>query len=78
MTIPSKLALTLVTGIVFCGLVDQAFPQAPSSRRTVIAASTVLDGKGHILRDVRIVIEGSKIVAVNRIAQGPVWASASC
>jgi len=29
-----------------------------------IAASTVLDGKGKVLRDVRIVVEGAKIAAV--------------
>jgi imidazolonepropionase-like amidohydrolase len=30
----------------------------------VIAASTVFDGKGRVLHDVRIVVEGSKIVAI--------------
>ncbi|PYS62708.1 MAG: amidohydrolase [Acidobacteria bacterium] len=34
-------------------------------KRIVIAASTVLDGKGHVLHDTRIVIEGSKIVAID-------------
>lgn len=34
------------------------------SKRIVIAASTVLDGRGRVLRNVRLVIEGSKIVAV--------------
>ncbi len=38
----------------------------------VIAASTVLDGKGHTLHDVRIVVEGSKIVAIDHATQGPV------
>ena len=33
--------------------------------RTVIAASTVLDGNGHVLHNVRIVIEGTKIVAID-------------
>jgi imidazolonepropionase-like amidohydrolase len=41
------------------------------SRRMVIAASTVLDGKGRVLQNTRIVIEGSKIVALDRKA-GPV------
>ena len=39
--------------------------QTSSSKRIVVAASTVLDGKGHILRDTRIVIEDSKIVALD-------------
>lgn len=31
----------------------------------MIAASTVLDGRGHVLHDTRIVIEGSKIAAID-------------
>jgi imidazolonepropionase-like amidohydrolase len=34
------------------------------NKRIVIAASTVLDGRGRVLHDTRIVIEGSQIVAV--------------
>ena len=34
-------------------------------KRIVIAASTVLDGRGRVLHDTRIVIEGSKIVAID-------------
>ena len=45
---------------------------APATHRIVIAASTVLDGKGKSLKDVRIAIEGSKIVAVNPNIEGPV------
>jgi imidazolonepropionase-like amidohydrolase len=41
------------------------------NKRIVIAASTVLDGKGRVLHDTRIVIEGSKIVAIDPKA-GPV------
>jgi len=44
---------------------------AAQSKRTVIAASTLLDGKGHVLHDTRIVIEGSKILAIDPKA-GPV------
>ena len=48
--------------------------QAPArspSKRTVIAASTVLDGRGGTLRDTRVVIEGAKIVAIDPKA-GPI------
>src|SRR5204863_3058882 len=41
------------------------------NKRIVIAASAVLDGRGHMLRNTRIVIEGSKIVALDPKA-GPV------
>src|SRR6266536_916229 len=45
--------------------------QTPTQKRIVIAASTVLDGKGGVLHNTRIVIEGSQIVAVDPTA-GPV------
>jgi imidazolonepropionase-like amidohydrolase len=35
------------------------------NRRIVIAVGTLLDGRGHVLRNTRIVVEGSKIVAVD-------------
>jgi imidazolonepropionase-like amidohydrolase len=41
------------------------------SKRVVIAASEVLDGRGGMLRDTRVVIKGSKIVAIDPKA-GPV------
>ena len=47
-------------------------PSAPVQQKPiVIAASTVLDGKGRVLHDTRIVIEGSKIVRIDPNA-GPV------
>jgi imidazolonepropionase-like amidohydrolase len=38
---------------------------APARKHIVIAATTVLDGKGHVLHNTRLVIEGSKIVAID-------------
>ncbi len=46
-------------------------PNERSWRRVVIAASVALDGKGGRLRNTRIVVEGSKIVAIDPKA-GPV------
>src|SRR6185295_18982292 len=40
-------------------------------KRIVIRADTMLDGKGHILKNTRIVVEGVKIVALNPKA-GPI------
>ena len=56
-----------------CALAEQASSPRMSapSKRIVIAASAVLDGKGGVLHDTRIVIEGSKIVALDPKA-GPV------
>src|SRR6202167_2525812 len=49
---------------------QQVSPPTPAPpRRTVIAASAVLDGKGRVLRDTHIVVEGSKIVAVSPSAR---------
>src|ERR687884_1036094 len=40
--------------------------QTPArGKRIVIAASALLDGRGRVLRNTRIVVEGSKIVAVD-------------
>jgi imidazolonepropionase-like amidohydrolase len=65
-----------VTGIILCifsilGTRAQAQPKSIQSKRIVIAASTVLDGKGQVLHDTHIVIEGAKIVAIDPKA-GPV------
>lgn len=47
----------------------QSAPAQP--KRIVIAASTLLDGKGRVLKNTRIVIEGSKFVRVDPKA-GPI------
>ena len=53
-------------------LSPSSFSQSSTAgKRIVIAASTVLDGRGAVLRDTRIVIEGSKIAAIDAKA-GPV------
>ncbi|HJQ26936.1 MAG TPA: amidohydrolase family protein [Blastocatellia bacterium] len=49
----------------------QTIPSQMPNKRIVIAASTVLDGRGRVLRDTRIIIEGSKIIAIDPKA-GPV------
>ena len=38
---------------------------AAAQNRIVIAVSTALDGKGNVLHDTRIVVSGSKIVAID-------------
>ncbi|MGA7630180.1 MAG: amidohydrolase family protein, partial [Terriglobales bacterium] len=64
-----KSILGIVTGLgVFVLLSFISSQAAAQSKRIVIAAGAVLDGKGHVLRDVRIVIEESKIVAVVPVA----------
>lgn len=65
----SELILTILGILSFCVMEQPLSSQPPApSKRIVIAASTVLDGKGGVLHDTRIVIEGSKIVAIDRIS----------
>ena len=64
----TPIVLALVIGLGVCGLVPRLSAQP---KRVVIAATTVLDGKGGVLRDTRIVIEGTTIVALDPTA-GPV------
>ena len=45
--------------------------QNQTQKRIVIAAATLFDGKGNVVRDTRIVIQGSKIVAIDPKA-GPI------
>jgi imidazolonepropionase-like amidohydrolase len=46
-----------------------ATPQPAHGARTVIAAGAVFDGTGRVIRDTRIVVEGSKIAAVDPAAE---------
>jgi imidazolonepropionase-like amidohydrolase len=64
----SKIVFSMI-GILGISAVAQQVPsQMPGqNKRIVIAASAVLDGKGRVLHDTRIVIEGSKIVSVDKI-----------
>jgi imidazolonepropionase-like amidohydrolase len=77
---PGEVAFTLRTKILLCilgatGVVAlvHSVSSAPTQnkKRIVIAASRLLDGKGGVLRNTRIVIEDSKIVAIDPKA-GPV------
>src|SRR6185369_17245375 len=55
----------LACAVLICiGFQTQSQTPVPA-RRIVIAASTILDGKGGVLKNTRIVVEGSKIVAVD-------------
>jgi len=45
--------------------------QIPTQKRIVIAADNLFDGKGHVLHNTRIVIEGAKVAAIDPTA-GPV------
>jgi imidazolonepropionase-like amidohydrolase len=63
---PAESILCLLTILLVCATA-QKNPTAVQTqkRRTVIGASMLLDGRGQVLRDTRIVVEGSKIVALD-------------
>jgi imidazolonepropionase-like amidohydrolase len=62
----------ITLSILCSAALAQVSPQTPPhGKRIVIAASVLLDGKGRVLRNTRIAIEGSKIVAIDPKA-GPV------
>ena len=61
MRMPFLILLILVLNIT---MADQLFAQS-QSKRIVIAAGTLLDGKGKVVHNTRIVIEEGKIVAID-------------
>src|SRR5437868_7868493 len=67
----AKVVLCISCTVMVSHFAARVSAQAPPRSRIVIAASTVLDGKGKVLHNTRIVIEGSKIVAIDPKA-GPV------
>jgi imidazolonepropionase-like amidohydrolase len=70
---PSTRLILGVLVLELSSLIPRIFAQAASpTHRIIVAASTVLDGKGNIFKDVRVAIEGSKIVAINPNIEGPV------
>jgi imidazolonepropionase-like amidohydrolase len=65
--------IPLVTILIATGIPsqDQSTKTPKQERRTVIAAGAVFDGKGNLLRNTRIVVEGPRIRALDPRA-GPV------
>lgn len=66
----AKIILCILISLDVCA--QRVSSQTPAQgKRIVIATSALLDGKGHVLHDTRIVIQGSQIVAIEPKA-GPV------
>src|SRR5438876_1563213 len=63
---PARIIVCLLAILVVCatGQTNSATDQT-QKRRTVIGASILLDGRGHVSRDTRIIVEGSKIAALD-------------
>src|SRR5213593_3422002 len=63
---PATIILCLLAILVLCATAqtNSSMPQT-QKKCIVIGASMLLDGRGHVSRDTRIVVEGSKIVALD-------------
>jgi imidazolonepropionase-like amidohydrolase len=63
----AKIILCLIAILGVSALPQTISSQTPPAqgKRIVIAAGTVLDGKGRVLHNTRIVVEGSRIVAID-------------
>ena len=70
--ISAKIIICVFGMFGLCAIMESSSSQrSAQNKRIVIAANTVLDGKGHVLRDTHIVVDGSRIVAIDPKA-GPV------
>jgi imidazolonepropionase-like amidohydrolase len=63
---PAGIVLCFFAIVMLCMAAKKNSPAVePQKKRIVIGASMLLDGRGHVVRDTRIVVEGSKIVALD-------------
>jgi imidazolonepropionase-like amidohydrolase len=70
---PAKIISSILRIVGIVAVVLPLSAQTPASRqRIVIAANEAFDGRGQVLHDVRIVIEGGKIVAIGPKVEAPV------
>ena len=58
-------SLRVVVAVLACLCTGLSAEQRPNSARIVIAVGTLLDGRGGVQHSTRVVIEGSKIVAID-------------
>src|SRR5947209_15055381 len=62
----AKIILCLFIVLSVCAPAGRISAQTPArAKRIVIAAGALLDGRGRVLRNTRIVVEGSKIVRID-------------
>src|SRR5437867_5981633 len=63
---PIGIVLCVLSAFIVCAIAQKNPVTVQTEKRwIVIGASMLLDGRGHVLRDSRIVVEGSKIVALD-------------
>src|SRR5438876_4668565 len=63
---PARIIVCLLAILVLCATAQtNSATDQTQKRRIVIGASILLDGRGHVSRDTRIIVEGSKIAALD-------------
>src|SRR5262249_30319107 len=60
-----QIARILAGAVLICFSIQTQSQTPKPARRVVIAANVILDGRGHVLKNTRIVVEGNKIVAID-------------
>lgn len=65
MRVASFIICLLIFAVIGAAAENNPAPVSPQKKRVVIAAKIVFDGRGKTLRDTHIVVEGSKIVALD-------------
>ena len=65
MRVASFIICLLIFAVIGAAAENNPSPVSPQKKRVVIAAKIVFDGRGKTLRDTHIVVEGSKIVALD-------------
>ena len=67
----ARAAFVTLLILIACAVAPPVITAPAQTKRIVIAVSTLFDGKGNVLKDTRIVVEGSKIVGLDPNA-GPI------
>lgn len=65
MRVASFIICLLIFAVIGAAAENNPAPVSPQKKRVVIAAKIVFDGRGKTLRETHIVVEGSKIVALD-------------
>ena len=65
MRVPSIIVCLSIFTVICAEAQNNRATASPQKKRVVIAVKMLFDGRGKVLRDTRIVVEGSKIVALD-------------
>jgi imidazolonepropionase-like amidohydrolase len=61
----ASFAFCFATVLLLCAAAEKPPTAMTAGKRIIIGVGTLLDGRGHVLYDTRVVVEGTKIVALD-------------